>query len=59
MTTEAPVNPRIVKASEDLTKRLLALVEEPDEIVLTARIIVRNGIPRKVKWTREQEECYS
>lgn len=58
MTTET-INPRIVKASADLTKRLLALAEEPDEIVLMARIVVRNGIPRKVKWTREEEECYS
>jgi hypothetical protein len=59
MTTEAAVNPRILKAADDLTRRLVALEHEPDEIVLSARIVVRNGIPRKVKWTREDEECYS
>lgn len=59
VTQDAPVNPRILKASEDLISRLVALEHEPDEIVLTARIVVRNGIPRKVKWQREEEECYS
>lgn len=58
VTQDAPVNPRILKAAEELTNRLVALEHEPDEIVLSARIVVRNGIPRKVKWTRESEECY-
>lgn len=61
MTTiavDAVVNPRILKAAEELTNRLVALENVPDEIVLSARIVVRNGIPRKVKWTREEEECY-
>lgn len=57
MTTEV-INPRIVKASAELTKRLLALEHEPDEVVLMARIVVRNGIPRKTKWVLETEECY-
>ncbi len=57
MTTEV-INPRILKAADDLTKRLVALEHEPDEIVLSMRIIVRNGIPRKTKWTHETEECY-
>ncbi len=58
MTTETVVHPRILEASAQLQKRLIALEYEPDEIVLSARIVVRNGVPRKVKWTLETEACY-
>ena len=58
VTTET-VHPRIIEASAQLQKRLLALALEPDEIILTARIVVRNGVPRKVKWQHETEECYT
>ena len=57
MTTEV-VHPRILEASAQLTKRLIALELEPDEIVLSVRIIIRNGVPRKAKWTLETEACY-
>ena len=44
MTTEAPVNPRIAATAANLTKRLLALDPDVDEIVLMARIVVRKGV---------------
>jgi hypothetical protein len=56
MTTEV-IHPRITKTAEDLTKRLIALDPDVAEIVLSARIVVRNGIPRKTKWTLEEEEA--
>ncbi len=58
MTTELAVHPRILEATAQLQKRLLELEYVPDEIVLSARIIIRNGVPRKVKWTVESEVCY-
>ena len=59
MTTEAVVHPRILEASAQLQKRLVELENETAEIVLSARIVVRSGVPRKIKWTREDEQCYS
>ncbi len=59
MTILAPTHPLTIKLSDELTKRLLALQYETDEVVLSCRIIVRNGVPRKVKWTREEESCFN
>jgi hypothetical protein len=59
MTTEVGVHPRILKATAALQKRIEALDPELAEVVLMARIVVRHGIPIKVKWSHESEECYS
>lgn len=56
MTTET-IHPRITKAADDLAKRLIALDPDVAEVVLSARIVVRNGVPRKTKWTLEEEEA--
>ena len=59
MVAEAVVHPRILKATAALQKRIEALNPDLPEVVLLARIVVRHGIPIKVKWTNEEEECYS
>lgn len=62
LTTEAPVNPRILKASADLTTHLVSLGLEPGEQLVKAEVVVRNGVPRKWKvwhepdW-QEPERC--
>ncbi len=56
MTTETPVHPRILDYVARLQERLVALETTPGEVFLSARILVRNGVPRKVKWNLEDEE---
>ena len=60
MTTETkPRSTRHVILSEELFKVLEATSEATAEEVIMLRIVVRKGIARKVKWTREEEECYA
>lgn len=58
MTLETPPNPRHVALCDNLLRRLEALPKEPGEEVINVRVVVRAGIARKVKWTREEEECF-
>lgn len=57
MTTEAAVHPNITYSAEELTKRLLKMVDEPGETALTLRVIIRDGVPRKWKFQAEDEPC--
>lgn len=60
MTIEAkPRSTRHVELGQELFKALEATSEETVEEVISLRIVVRKGIARKVKWTREEEECFS
>ncbi len=56
MTTEVLIHPRILDYVARLQERLVALETTPGEVFLSARILVRNGVPRKVKWNLEEEE---
>ncbi len=55
-TMQALVHPLITKCADDLKSRLIALQVKEGESVLMVRIVVRNGVPRKVKWIKESEE---
>jgi len=59
VTTVSPylVHPKVEKTKEELLNRLAAIDPDLDEVVLMARIIVRKGVPRKVKWSLEEEVC--
>ena len=59
MTTEAVIHPRILQASANFQNRLMTVDPDADEIVLMARVVIRKGVPRKVKWALETEECYT
>ena len=57
MTTEAPaIHPRILEYTARLQARLQELEYVPGEVILSARIVVRNGVPRLIKWTKEDTE---
>ncbi len=55
-TEEAVIHPRILAYAARLQERLLKLETTPGEVFLSARILVRNGVPRKIKWNLEDEE---
>lgn len=51
------IHPKFAELHKELDKRLAQLNPDLEDCNLTARITVRNGIPRKVKWITEHEEC--
>lgn len=53
------VNPRHKALADAFLKKLEDMSPDATEEVLAVRVVVRNGIARKWKWTREEEECAS
>ena len=58
MTFEVKANPRHEKLAADILSKLEAMSPNVPEEVLDIRIVLRHGIARKVKWTREEEHCF-
>lgn len=55
MTTAEITHPNITASAQELVNRLEGLLGHEGEEALTLRIIVRNGVPRKWKFSVEDE----
>lgn len=57
--TETKPNPRHVALADAFLKKLEALSPDVPEEALSLRVLARHGIARKIKWTSENEECFT
>ncbi len=59
LEVETQANPRHVALANEFLKRLEAMSPDLEEEVLSLRVVVRHGIARKAKWTREEDEGFN